>query len=217
MILLVKENWILFLIALIIGIAVAYWVFVITRRTRVSTNKMDALDDGAAPAVRNQALIDTPPAALSPKSAPKPAPTSIPIPPATPQGLAGVGVAVAAIVEEQQIEGQEISDQAAQLASEGPTSGGLASGGLASERLASTEGDDLSRIKGVGPKLKNLLISLGITRFSQIAAWSDADIDRIDAQLGRFEGRIRRDDWTSQAALLAQGDTQGYEDKFGKL
>mgnify|MGYP000491964002 CR=1 FL=1 len=29
--------------------------------------------------------------------------------------------------------------------------------------------------------------------FAQIAAWSEADIDRIDAQLGTFAGRIRRD------------------------
>ena len=46
---------------------------------------------------------------------------------------------------------------------------------------------------------------------------SEADIDQIDAQLGRFQGRIRRDDWPAQARLLAAGDTAGYEAKFGKL
>ena len=77
--------------------------------------------------------------------------------------------------------------------------------------------DDLTRIKGVGPKLRDLLASLGVTRFEQVASWSEADIDRIDAQLGQFEGRIRRDNWVDQAKLLAAGDTAGYESRFGKL
>ena len=57
---------------------------------------------------------------------------------------------------------------------------------------------------------------LGITRFDQIAAWDDADIDRIDAQLGRFQGRIRRDNWVEQAKYLAAGDRVAFEDRFGK-
>ncbi|MDN3644807.1 hypothetical protein QWY75_01155 [Pontixanthobacter aestiaquae] len=81
----------------------------------------------------------------------------------------------------------------------------------------SNEADDLTRIKGVGPKLKSLLISLGVTKFEQIANWTDAEIDEIDAQLGRFEGRIRRDNWMEQAKFLAADDTAGYEGKFGKL
>jgi len=79
------------------------------------------------------------------------------------------------------------------------------------------EGDDLRRIKGVGPKLVALLHALGVTRYAQIAAWSDEDIDRIDAQLGAFAGRIRRDSWVEQAGFLATGDTSGFEGKFGKL
>ena len=56
-----------------------------------------------------------------------------------------------------------------------------------------------------------------MTSFAQIAAWDDAEIDRVDAQLGRFQGRIRRDDWPAQARFLAAGDLAGYEGKFGKL
>jgi predicted flap endonuclease-1-like 5' DNA nuclease len=37
-------------------------------------------------------------------------------------------------------------------------------------------GDDLTRIKGLGPKLKTLLASLGVTRFDQIAGWSEEDV-----------------------------------------
>ena len=66
-------------------------------------------------------------------------------------------------------------------------------------------------------KLAALLGEQGISSFSQIASWDDAEIDRIDAKLGRFQGRIRRDDWVKQAALLNAGDTAGYEAQFGRL
>lgn len=78
-------------------------------------------------------------------------------------------------------------------------------------------GDDLGRIKGVGPKLKALLGSLGVTSYAQIAAWSDEDIARVDAQLGSFAGRATRDSWVEQARLLASGDAAAYEAKFGKI
>lgn len=76
--------------------------------------------------------------------------------------------------------------------------------------------DDLARIKGVGPKLVALLSDLGVTTFAQIAAWSDADVERIDAQLGRFAGRITRDQWVEQAKLLTVGDETAFADKFGR-
>jgi predicted flap endonuclease-1-like 5' DNA nuclease len=82
---------------------------------------------------------------------------------------------------------------------------------------ASEGSDDLTRIKGLGPKIAEQLAGLGVTTFAQIAAWDEAEIDRIDAQLGRFQGRIRRDDWPAQAKLLAAGDTAGYEAAFGRL
>lgn len=74
---------------------------------------------------------------------------------------------------------------------------------------------DLALIKGVGPKLQAQLADLGVTSFAQIAAWDEAEIDRIDAQLGRFAGRIRRDSWVEQAKLLAAGDSAGFAAKFG--
>lgn len=77
--------------------------------------------------------------------------------------------------------------------------------------------DELTRMKGVGPKVAALLNGLGITRYDQIAAWRDEDIARVDAQLGAFKGRVTRDQWVEQARLLAAGDTAGYEARFGKL
>ena len=39
----------------------------------------------------------------------------------------------------------------------------------------------------------------------------------VAAQLGRFQGRIRRDDWVGQASLLAAGDDSGFAQRYGKL
>lgn len=62
--------------------------------------------------------------------------------------------------------------------------------------------DDLKLIAGIGPKLEQVLNAKGIRSFAEIAAWTDAEIARLDAELG-FNGRIGRDDWTGQAKVLA--------------
>jgi predicted flap endonuclease-1-like 5' DNA nuclease len=80
-----------------------------------------------------------------------------------------------------------------------------------------TAGDDLLRLKGVGPKLKALLIDLGVTSYAQIAGWTDADIAAIDTKLGTFKGRPVRDQWVDQAKYLAAGDIVGFEAKYGKI
>lgn len=83
--------------------------------------------------------------------------------------------------------------------------------------VAAQAPDDLTRMKGVGPKLVTLLTSLGVTRFEQIAGWTERDIADINRHLGGFAGRIERDRWVEQARFLAAGDIAGYEVAFGKL
>lgn len=78
-------------------------------------------------------------------------------------------------------------------------------------------GDTLTTLKGLGPKAESRLHQLGVTRFVQIAAWTPADVEAIDAQMGAFKGRITRDKWVEQARLLAAGDTAAFEAQFGKL
>ena len=159
MIELLEAYWPAIVIALVIGLVIAWYIFHASRRTRVTGTSNDVLDEGAAPATRNKALIDSAPAATAMQ------PTAA-VPPT---------------------EGQ------------------------------ATGSDDLTRIKGVGPKLAALLREQGITGFAQMAAWTDEDIDRIDPTLGRFEGRIRRDDWVGQARLLADGDESGFASRYGQL
>lgn len=140
----------------------------------------DVLAEGAAPAQRNQALIDAAPAVAKPAPAPAPVPTPAPVAETAPAPAP-----------------EPVAPPPAPAA-------------------APASADDLSRIKGVGPKLVALLAELGVTSFAQIAAWSDADVSRIDDQLGRFKGRITRDQWIAQAQLLAAGDETGFAERFGR-
>jgi predicted flap endonuclease-1-like 5' DNA nuclease len=189
----IEANWIAFAVALVVCLLVAWWLFARgSRDTRERSRRPDVLDEGAAPAQRNQALIDAPSAVRTAALADT-----------GPDIVGGIGEIFAAAAT------SEVADAAPPAPVE-PTSPPPAP-------LAEGEPDDLRRIKGVGPKLVTLLHGLGITRYAQIAAWTDADIDRIDAQLGSFAGRIRRDNWVEQAGFLAAGDTAGFEGKFGKL
>lgn len=77
--------------------------------------------------------------------------------------------------------------------------------------------DDLQRIKGVGPKLAEMLAARGFHRFEQLAHLTPQEIAIIDEQLGPFRGRLSRDRIVDQAAFLARGDKDGFEQQFGKL
>lgn len=65
--------------------------------------------------------------------------------------------------------------------------------------------DNLKEIKGIGPKLEKLCNSMGFYHFDQIANWTADEIDWVNANLEGFKGRVTRDEWVSQAKLLAAG------------
>lgn len=265
---LIEENWLLLLLALLIGVAIAWYVFRTTRKTRVTGATHDPLDEGAERTKRNQALIDSPPVAVkdgqpgtsSPKAA---APQTIRVDEASPRTPAGTTEARSEEITEETIARNAATDKedaeaARTAASPGPTSATANADSTAASPLgtdaetgdgipmreamkqvppepdpdnaapqnrnetkvtgpAPTKGaDDLTRIKGIGPKLVGTLHELGVTSLEQIANWTEADVARIDSELGRFQGRIERDGWIEQARLLNAGDTAAYEAKYGK-
>ncbi len=68
---------------------------------------------------------------------------------------------------------------------------------------ANAPADDLTKIKGLGPKAAAALNHEGVSRFDQVAAWKKADVERFDTLInGR--GRIVRDEWVKQAKALAK-------------
>ena len=64
--------------------------------------------------------------------------------------------------------------------------------------------DDIEIIKGIGPKLTEMLHKIGVYYFWQIAAWSEDDVAYVDGLLEAFQGRIVRDAWVAQAIELAK-------------
>ena len=63
------------------------------------------------------------------------------------------------------------------------------------------EADDLTVLKGIGPKLSAVLNDLGVWHYSQIASWTPEHIAWLDEKLA-FKGRIYREAWVEQAQSL---------------
>jgi predicted flap endonuclease-1-like 5' DNA nuclease len=87
----------------------------------------------------------------------------------------------------------EAKDELAQAAKENKTAA------AAGEAVGS---DDLTRIFGIGPRLAAALGERGVSRFSQIAAWTAKDLAEVDAALN-LRGRAARDGWVDQARKFA--------------
>jgi len=137
------------------------------------------------------AMASAPSAQRAPSPAPAaatPAPEPAPAPAAAPEPAA---------VEESPVEAQA-GPAARPEALEGPREGGP---------------DDLKKIKGVGPKLENMLHGMGFYHFDQIAAWTSAEVAWVDENLEGFKGRVSRDDWVEQAKLLASGGETEFSKK----
>lgn len=64
------------------------------------------------------------------------------------------------------------------------------------------KGDNIKKINGIGPVFEKKLNSIGIHKFEHIAAWSDADVERIDNEL-ELSGRPQREEWVAKAKILA--------------
>jgi large subunit ribosomal protein L21 len=69
---------------------------------------------------------------------------------------------------------------------------------------ADTAADDISLIAGIGPKNHKALTEMGYTTFAQIAAWTPADVEKIEDSI-KMKGRIAREEWIEQAKELMAG------------
>jgi len=74
------------------------------------------------------------------------------------------------------------------------------------------EPDDLKKILGIGSVIEEKLNEMGVYHYSQIAEFSDADVENINTHMN-FPGRIERDEWIPQAKELMQGG-EGRKLKF---
>lgn len=228
----IEANWVAFAVALL-AVLVVGWLLLARARSKPARReyKPDVLDQGAASIQRNQALIDAAPAAKV-------------TPPPLGATMGGIGEAVAIgaqdVVEEAATQPVPESPPEIQPAPPPPPAPAPQPEVVPAPEpqpeivpsvepipapappTATPEGDvlvvdDLSRIKGLGPKLQKLLPTLGLSTFAQIAALTDADLAELDTKLGAFAGRPAKDNWVEQAKCLAAGDTAGFEARFGKV
>lgn len=214
----------------LIGLGVLFALFILAWGTRLAKRRQqarEALDERGELAhdmAPEQRVAEPAPAVIAPPPvAPAPPPVTPPPPP-----IAEVPVIAppSEPATEPEPEPAPLADEP--IAAAAPldaTPASLAASEPASDPVAEpvpttaapAEGDQLTRMKGVGPKLAERLNALGITSFAQFAALSPTEAEALDAQLGTFQGRMQRDRWIEQAGFLARGDQAGYEAVFGKL
>jgi predicted flap endonuclease-1-like 5' DNA nuclease len=212
-----NPNLVWFALALVAGLALVWFLFGRAGTPRERSHKPDVLDEGVGPAQRNQALIDAAPAAkiepvvIAPEPQPVPVPVAAPAPEAAPAPAAKPKAA-----PKPKAEPRPKAEPAAK-AEPKPKAAPKPKAEPKPAAAPAAGPDDLSRIKGLGPKLQKLLPELCITTFAQIAALTEADLAELDTKLGAFAGRPAKDSWVEQAKFLAAGDTAGFEAQFGKV
>ena len=207
-----QENWIIAVVGLVVAVVLLWWLF--------GRGKADDIAPPAAEPTKpakplepvKPQIIAAEPARfkpIEPAPAPVPAPVAAPVPPApAPQPAPAAAPIAPAPIEPVVID--PVTPTAAPEPAPDPES-------ITAPAPPTGAADNLQLLKGVGPKMVGLLNGLGVTKFQQIADWTDADVAAIDAQLGAFQGRIARDNLVDQASYLARGDKAGFEAKYGAL
>lgn len=223
-----QENWIIAVVGLVVAVVLLWWLFGRGKADTITPPAVEPakpakplepvkpeiiaaeparfkpMEPAAAPVVTAPSapapVAKAPPPPVATPVAEPPAPAPAPEPAPTPAPIAPTPVDPVVV--------EPFAPTAPEPAPE--------SGTPASEATPRAT-DNLQLLKGVGPKMVGLLGGLGVTRFEQIAAWTEADIARIDPQLGAFQGRIARDNIVDQAGYLARGDKAGFEARYGAL
>lgn len=223
-----QENWIIAVVGLVIAVVLLWWLFGRAKPEEIAPPSIEPakpakplepvkpeivaaeparfkpIEPAPTPIVTPTPppIVKTPPPppvvapVVEPEPAPEPAPPPEPIAPAPVEPVAAEPITPTAAAEP------------APEPQPAPTP---------APEVTEAKADNLQLLKGVGPKMVALLGGLGVTSFQQIANWTDADIARIDPQLGAFQGRIARDNIVDQAGYLARGDKAGFEAKYGAL
>jgi NADH-quinone oxidoreductase subunit E len=160
------------------------------------------LDQDLYSGQRSFTRVEPPPPAEAAPAAAAPAPAAPP--PAAPKPMAEVKpVEVTNPAAPQPIKFADQKPQPARMAEFTTTDADKPE--LLSAPRGGGKADDLKLIWGVGPKLEQLLHSMGIFHFDQVAKWTERELAWVDERLEGFKGRARRDDWVEQSKKLASG------------
>ncbi|MGH8019176.1 MAG: 50S ribosomal protein L20 [Opitutaceae bacterium] len=79
------------------------------------------------------------------------------------------------------------------------------------------EGDDLGRIEGVGPKIRQILADAGINAYAKLAETSPERIKELLVAAGPRFNAADPTTWPEQAALAAKGDWRSFNKLTAEL
>lgn len=131
--------------------------------------------------------------------APSPAPSPEPQDEILANGYSAMGPGVEPTLKAAPV-AEKLKESAAQMRAQSGKAPSARPVALSAPRGASA--DDLSKIKGLGPKSVEKLHALGVFHYDQIAGWSDDNIKWIEASIGAA-GRVKRNGWVEQARALS--------------
>ncbi|MBU2994402.1 hypothetical protein Q4555_06485 [Octadecabacter sp. 1_MG-2023] len=190
---LLTEIWVLLAIAALLGLLAGWIIWGRRSEVNIDTGEADKMRADLDACRAKHAEKDAQIGDLNARLAAVPAPVAAvaPVAAAAPEGQDFDGDGV--------IEGKDEGVKPTTLSE--PRAGGA---------------DDLKKIKGVGPKMEKLCNSLGFWHFDQVASWTEAEVAWVDANLEGFSGRVSRDNWVEQAALLAAGGETEFSKKVDK-
>lgn len=194
------ELGVLFLLAYALGCLLGAWLRGRLASAETSPAALKPATFAAVPAtnagpdsVAAAKPVSTPASAMPPR--PETAPVA-PVPAAQPPAPAPSAETPAVPVPAVGAGGNEIATApASALPGQKPA-------GLAAARSGGA--DDLTLIRGIGPKNEAILHGLGVWHFDQIADWSADEVAWVNGAIA-FPGRIEREHWIAQARLLAAG------------
>ncbi|MEM8696906.1 MAG: hypothetical protein AAGE05_12875 [Pseudomonadota bacterium] len=198
MIYLIANLWLPMLLSAVLGMGTGWWIW----RGRSAELSDDMPGYVAAPVIPPAPPEPRPEALSEPETSPEPEPE-------TPDTAEIEPPPVIKPAPEPPVETEVPAETEAPVATETPPSPFMSA--------PDGEPDTLTLIKGVGPKLSDMLHDLGVFHFTQIAGWDNDQIAEVDSHLGSFKGRIERDRWVDQARLLAARNVAAFEREFGKM
>jgi predicted flap endonuclease-1-like 5' DNA nuclease len=148
--------------------------------------------------------------------APAPTALSLPASPASPQPPpvatipANVAERAAFAIERR----PEPPGQVAGVSGE-PAAGAMPPPAVPMRPAAAPARDNLRRISHIDAGAEQLLVAEGVTRYSDIAQWSPADVARFDRLVGGGS-RVQRENWVEQAQILSRGGDTAFSRSYDR-
>lgn len=193
---------ILTLIAVIVGLAGAWWLWS-SDWAEEAPAAVPVAAAATAAATVSAAVMSEPEPAPAPKPAAVRAPEPAPAPKPKPAAKKAAAPVKKAAAPAKKV-AAPAKKAAAPAKKEKFTTDAPKPKNLMSKKPAKAEIDDLKKVNGIGPVFEKLLNKNGIYTFKQLGAFTKKDVEWLSGQIDSFPDRIERKEWVKQAKALAK-------------